>query len=51
MPKISLNEQVISELELDSGQMELYDAEFPLNGSFGLRVGSGGRKSFFVVDD
>lgn len=34
---------------MSEGQIEIYDAGFTLPGSFGLRIGAGGRKSFFLI--
>ena len=39
----------ILEMNTRKKQEEFYDSDFPFPGSFGLRVSSGGRKSFFLI--
>ena len=49
LAEYELTEEFVDSLAVDSGQVEIYDSRFNLPGSFGVRVGAGGRKSFFVV--
>lgn len=49
MAEVLLSDETISDLATRKSQEEFYDRDFPLGGSFGLRVGKGGRKAFFLI--
>lgn len=49
MAEIYLSEEIIPGLRAQNFQEEFYDKDFSLGGSFGLRVGKGGRKVFFLI--
>ncbi len=49
MPGAALTEEMISQLLPRGAQQEFIDSAFPHPGSFGVRVGRGGRRSFFLV--
>lgn len=49
MPKISLSDQTIDALIAGSKQEDFYDSNFKYKGSFGIRVGLGGKKTFFLL--
>lgn len=49
MPSIDLGSVNIDTLSSGRGQAEYYDTGFSEVGSFGVRVNSGGRRSFFLV--
>ena len=49
MAPIALTDELIAGLEPKGKQQEFFDLLFPHPGSFGVRVGSAGRKSFFLI--
>lgn len=49
MASLNLSEELIKRLSPNGAQQEFYDRAFTAPGSFGIRVGRGGRKAFFLV--
>ncbi|MCB0345667.1 MAG: integrase family protein [Bdellovibrionales bacterium] len=49
MATIELSDELVEGIRSAKGQEEFYDSGFSSPGSFGLRVGKGGRKAFFLV--
>ncbi len=49
MPRVVLSDAFIEQLVPCGRQVEYYDSEFSENGSFGIRIGSGRRRSFFYM--
>lgn len=49
MATLELTDRTVLELAPRGAQQEFYDSAFSAGGSFGVRVGRGGRKAFFVI--
>ncbi|MCB0325463.1 MAG: integrase arm-type DNA-binding domain-containing protein, partial [Bdellovibrionales bacterium] len=49
MPSLRLTDELVRTLEPTGGQEEFYDRSFRAGGSFGVRVGAGGRRAFFLI--
>ncbi|MFN8389180.1 MAG: integrase arm-type DNA-binding domain-containing protein [Bdellovibrionota bacterium] len=49
MTRLRLDEALLQNLSTDKVQEEFYDSQVRLGGSFGVRVGRGGKKAFFLI--